>query len=226
MSKVKKFKKTLTVILGSTVGYLLLKFLYATQRWEYKFLDTTSAEIFHSKPIIMSFWHNQQLCMPRLFLGLRQKHTPIPYVMISKHTDGRLIARTVKFFGINSVAGSSSEGGKEALLAQIDLVRSGNSAVITPDGPRGPIYKLKKGVVQLAIATQAPIIPIAFGTKSYWQFSSWDRMILPKPFARGTFFIGKPLILKKNLTEQEISTALQHLESEMNSLMNLAGWQA
>ena len=208
MSRWKKIKKSLLVNFGSFLGYLFLKGLYATQRWNYQFLDSETKYIFQNSPIIMSFWHNQQLSMPKLFLGLKTSATPIPYVMISKHTDGRLIAKTVKYFGINSVAGSSSEGGKEALIAQINLLKNGNSAVITPDGPRGPIYKLKRGVLELAIATGAPIIPMATKAKSYWEFKSWDRMILPKPFTSGTFLIGKPIFIHQKLDQNEFAEKL------------------
>lgn len=210
------------VNVGSFLGYYFLKILYSTQRWDYQFLDPSSQEVFQTKPVIMSFWHNQQLTMPQLLLGLKLQNTPTPYVMISKHTDGRLIAKTVKRFNINSVAGSSTEGGKEALLALIDLINKGFSAVITPDGPRGPIYKLKRGVIQLAMATGTPIFPLVISTNSFWQFKSWDKMILPKPFCKGTFLIGKPITIARQLSEQELLEMIHRVESEMNNLMEMA----
>lgn len=109
------------------------------------------------KPIILAFWHAQQLMIP---LGYRGAGT---HILISRHRDGEVIARIVARFGHRAVRGSSTRGGTEALRELIRLGRSGADLVVTPDGPKGPRQVAKPGVIQLARATGLPIVPLAFG---------------------------------------------------------------
>ena len=108
------------------------------------------------QPIILAFWHAQQLMIP---LGYRGAGT---HILISRHRDGEVIARIVARFGHRAVRGSSTRGGSEALRELIRLGRSGADLVVTPDGPKGPRQVAKPGVIQLARATGLPIVPLAF----------------------------------------------------------------
>ena len=108
------------------------------------------------KPIIIAFWHAQQLMIP---LGYRGRGT---HILISRHRDGEIIARIVARFGHQAVRGSSTRGGSEALRELIRLGRSGADLVVTPDGPKGPRQVVKPGIIQLARATGLPIVPLAF----------------------------------------------------------------
>ena len=108
------------------------------------------------QPIILAFWHAQQLMIP---LGYRGAGT---HILISRHRDGEVIARIVARFGHRTVRGSSTRGGAGALRELIRLGRSGADLVVTPDGPKGPRQVAKLGVIQLARATGLPIVPLAF----------------------------------------------------------------
>jgi len=108
------------------------------------------------QPIILAFWHAQQLMIP---LGYRGTGT---HILISRHRDGEVIARIIARFGHRSVRGSSTRGGAWALRELIRLGRSGADLVVTPDGPKGPRQVAKLGVIQLARATGLPIVPLAF----------------------------------------------------------------
>ena len=112
----------------------------------------------HSRgqPVIIAFWHAQQLMMPLAYRG-REAH-----ILISQHRDGELISQIVARFGLRSVRGSSTRGGVLAMRELIRLGRSGVDVVVTPDGPKGPRQVAKLGVIQLAKATGLPIIPLAF----------------------------------------------------------------
>jgi len=112
----------------------------------------------HSRgqPVIIAFWHAQQLMMPLAYRG-REAH-----ILISQHRDGELISQIVARFGLRSVRGSSTRGGVLAMRELIRLGRSGVDLVVTPDGPKGPRQVAKLGVIQLAKATGLPIIPLAF----------------------------------------------------------------
>ena len=108
------------------------------------------------RSIIFAFWHGRQLLMPLAYRGKRA------YILISQHRDGELIHRIVSRFGFRSVRGSTTRGGSLALRRLIRLGRDGADLVVTPDGPKGPRWKVQDGVIQLAKLTGLPIVPVTF----------------------------------------------------------------
>lgn len=137
--------------------------------------------------VILSFWHDQLLMMATGYPGQKAS------VMISASKDGELIARTMRYFDIGSIRGSSSRGGRAAFRSMIELGKERIDLAFTPDGPRGPRHEIKDGVVQLAKVTGRPIVPMAFACSSGYRFSSWDRFLLPYPWAKGVYSFGSPL---------------------------------
>ena len=135
--------------------------------------------------------------------------------LISAHRDGRLIARAISHMGLDSVAGSSTRGGVEALTKLIRLLRTGKDLAITPDGPRGPIYKVKLGILKTAQKGAAPIFPCAYAASSYWRLKSWDQMIIPKPFSRGIAVIGEPIEVPAKSNDQDLLKIAERLERRL-----------
>lgn len=130
------------------------------------------------EPIIFALWHGQLL--PLLYLHRDQGVV----VLISEHSDGEIIARIASSFGFGTVRGSTSRGAARALLALARVVDSGRDLALTPDGPRGPAKSYAPGVLMLAQRTGAPIIGAVATASSAWRLKSWDRFLIPKPFAR------------------------------------------
>jgi lysophospholipid acyltransferase (LPLAT)-like uncharacterized protein len=124
----------------------------------------------------------------------------------------------VRRFGIFSVAGSSSHGGLRAVSVLLAKLRQGSVIAMTPDGPRGPIYKVKSGVIKIAQRSGAPIYPVAIGAERKWVFGSWDRMILPKPFARTVIVMGEPYHVPSKLSEDEFNRCTVELEERLNQV--------
>lgn len=198
------------------LGYWFLEIIYLTQRW--KIFSETKLEKhwFDDSPYILAFWHNRQLAMPLIYKKYSEKGRNNLYVLISPHKDGRLIANIVENFGIKSIAGSSSRRSVEASRVLVKLLNDGKSIVITPDGPRGPNQKAKDGIINIANITNVPIVPMSFACDRAKIFSSWDKMILPLPFAKGVIYIGKPL---NNPTNHELELALNQAEIEASNLL-------
>ena len=96
-------------------------------------------------------------------------------MLISQHRDGQLIARTVRRFGIASIAGSTSHGGSAALRAILRALKAGQCIGVTPDGPRGPRMRATGGAVDIARLSGVPILPAAFATSRRRVLGSWDR---------------------------------------------------
>lgn len=138
------------------VGAALVSGIAGTMRLETRGHEAVDALYREGRPIILAFWHAQQLMIP---LGYRGQGS---HVLISQHGDGEIIARIIARFGHEAVRGSSTRGGAGALRALIKLGRSGKDLVVTPDGPKGPRQIAKLGVIQLAKATGLPIVPLAF----------------------------------------------------------------
>jgi hypothetical protein len=105
---------------------------------------------------IFCFWHGRLLMMP--FANMRGKGK----VLISRHRDGELIARVMKFFRLGSIRGSFRKGTVSSVREIINNLREGYDVAITPDGPKGPRYKVKDGIVELARLTGKSIIPITY----------------------------------------------------------------
>ena len=80
--------------------------------------------------------------------------------------------------------GSSSRNGREALKQMIANLKESKLAAHIVDGPRGPSGKVKSGVIRLAHATDAVIVPFSVSAEKAWYFNSWDKFLLPKPFSK------------------------------------------
>lgn len=213
---VKSFSPILAVL-----GALFLKALGATLRWRMLGLaekpDFWSAE----SPKIIAFWHNRQLMMPSFYTVSGGFVSGRVCAISSQHRDGRLIARVNAYLGIESVGGSSTRGGTGAFLGLLQKLKEGCNVGITPDGPRGPIYELKPGVVKLAQKAGVPIYPCACSAESVWTFNSWDRMFLPKPFSRAVVMVGDPIIVPSTAKEEDIPSYKTSLDQGLNQVTTL-----
>ena len=130
------------------------------------------------RPIVFSLWHGQLL--PLLYHHRDQGVT----VLISEHGDGEIIARIAESLGYRTVRGSTSRGAARALLELAREVEAGHDLAITPDGPRGPAKSVAPGVAVVANRAGAPVIGAAVFAPSAWRLKSWDRFLIPRPFAR------------------------------------------
>ena len=153
--------------------------------------------------VILVFWHDQLLLMAK------SHRNPATSVLISASRDGEYIARTMHYFGIGSVRGSSSRGGRAAFRELLEIAKSPVDLAITPDGPKGPRHVVKDGVVQLARLSGRPVVPLAFACSRGHRFRSWDRFLLPLPPGRGVFSYGVPLYYSESDTAKTFRLRLQ-----------------
>ena len=126
-------------------------------------------------------------------------------LMVSQSRDGDIIADTIARFGLRPVRGSSGRGGRAALDAMIDAVRDeGVSAGVIVDGPRGPARVAKAGAVVLARATGLPVVPGTWWARPAVRFGSWDRTIVPLPFARVVFAFEESFTVPSTADDEEV----------------------
>jgi len=170
---------------------------------------------FHAakRPFILAFWHGRLLMMPCAW----SRRQPI-HMLISGHRDGRIIADAVKYFGIDSIAGSSTEGGTAALRGMVRFLKAVDCVVITPDGPDGPAMRATSGIVTVARLAGVPILPLAYATKRRRILGTWDRFHLPLPFSRGVFLWGEPIEVPADLDADGIERIRALVEARLNAL--------
>lgn len=166
---------------------------------------------------IAALWHNRLLFLPwflRRFVPQRKG-----VGLISASRDGDLASELVKFFGFEVVRGSSSRQGATAMLQLAELLSQGKDVVITPDGPRGPVYQVGPGIIFLAQKSGAPIAPLNIEYSSCWRLKSWDRFILPRPFSKARFILGAPLVIAETKTDEEFERERERLQNAMMQLV-------
>ena len=142
-------------------------------------------------PLILAIWHNRILCAATLFefYGKRRRKLTI---LTSSSRDGSLLAGIANTFGLGAVRGSSSKHGVHALRQLRSLVDDGHDIVITPDGPRGPLYSVAPGILFLSRTLKVPIAPVCITFGRYRELATWDRFRVPQPFTSCHLRIQKP----------------------------------
>ncbi len=142
--------------------------------------------------VLLCTWHQQFFAAIRPFRHYRQFN---PALMISKSADGDIVAGVAGKCGWQAVRGSSTRGGKEGLRSMIEQLKKSGLAAHIVDGPRGPAGEVKAGVIQLAHSADALIVPFYVSVDRAWYFNSWDRFLLPKPFATVILSFGDAIKL-------------------------------
>lgn len=168
------------------LGLGVIRLLAATWRFRAEGDTVVRDARARRQPVIFAFWHGRML--PLLWYHRRQGVA----ILISEHGDGEIIARVAEALGYRTIRGSSSRGAERALLGMIRAVQGGADVAITPDGPRGPAEVFAPGAAIIAQRSGAPIILVTAGADRAWRLRSWDRFLVPKPFARITVSYGEP----------------------------------
>jgi lysophospholipid acyltransferase (LPLAT)-like uncharacterized protein len=164
-------------------------------------------------------WH-QRISYLAHFAGSR-KIT----VMVSQSRDGEYAAKLVKWMGIDSIRGSSTRGGKTALVNIIKRLKEGKSGGMLADGPLGPARKAKIGTIIMAHRSGTPIIPVAWSADRFWIINSWDRFLIPKPFARVAVYLGEPLWIPEESENGELEGFRKVIEKNLNRVVKLCDEQ-
>jgi lysophospholipid acyltransferase (LPLAT)-like uncharacterized protein len=160
---------------------------------------------------IYAFWHGWLLA---LIYTHRNKGIK---VLVSTHRDGELVARLIAKLGFGVVRGSTTRGGGRALFA-LAALRDEAPLGVAPDGPRGPARQVHPGVIYLAQRSGLPIVPLTSASNPCWRANSWDRFVVPLPFARCAIGYGEPLWVPPHAGGVEIERLRAELQGRLDSL--------
>jgi lysophospholipid acyltransferase (LPLAT)-like uncharacterized protein len=199
------------------LGAQYIRLVYGSGRWRVIGAEIPAEFWRRGEPFILTFWHGRIMMMPYCW----RRDLPIN-MLISQHRDGQFIARTVRHFGIDTVAGSSSKGGTAALRAMLRSLKTGCSVGITPDGPRGPRMHASDGVVHVARLSGAAVIPCGFSAKRRKVLGSWDRFVLALPFSSGLFVWGEPIRIPTDASPEQQEAARLAIETGLTQATQAA----
>jgi len=189
---------------------LALRILGRTIRWEKRY------DFRKDKKKIYAIWHGHALALT--LYGMDQGI----YTVASLSRDGEVAAKVVEGLGYKVIRGSTEEGrtgkgGRKVALSLIKVLKEGGNVAITVDGPKGPAFRVKKGVIFLAQKTGATIVPFAAKLERYRSLNTWDKLMIPYPFTRGKVLIGEELTVSQSDDLEEKRLELEERLRELSS---------
>jgi lysophospholipid acyltransferase (LPLAT)-like uncharacterized protein len=208
------FKEKVLLSLISFLGPRIILMLGKSLKikWE----GEENLKLAQGKSVVYAFWHGRMLI---LAYSHRKRNV---HFLSSQHRDGEISSRIWKRLGFISVRGSTTKGGAQAILEIISKMKSGYDFAITPDGPKGPKFAAKPGVVYIAQKTGRPIIPITYSAKAKWVLKSWDSFIIPKPFSPAVIILGNPIFVPSALLENELEEKRIEVEKSLTEITKQA----
>lgn len=171
----------------------------STTRWRRENMAAIEGVWDAKGPVIVLFWHSRIALSPACWDHSRAQE---PRALISLSADGEFIAKAVGNLGFPAIRGSSTKatkkgekvkGGSAAFRDVLRWLKGGGGVAITPDGPRGPAERMAEGAAMLAKVSGAPVMLVGLAATPCWRLSSWDRAVIPRPFAKGAIVWDGPL---------------------------------
>lgn len=201
----KKILQSPTVL--TLIGYLtrgIISALFSTLRVKIEGVQELQKRISDSSkaPLIIAVWHNQLLLLAPLLQKKLQfvKAT----VMISKSRDGEIPAAFAKTYKGIDVIRVGHQNRHDALHKAVHTLSSNHILIITPDGPKGPVYEVKPGVIFCAHKTGAHIIPMGWRASRSIRLNSWDKLCIPLPFSTVTVTFGAPIAFSEEASSKRV----------------------
>jgi len=184
-------------------------------------VEHLEAALARAPSLVPCYWHQHQLYCGKYLVEQRARGLNVGW-LISPSVDGELGAMLVRRFGGTAIRGSSTHTGARALRDYYQaLVKDDVSPVITPDGPKGPRFKVKPGAILLSQMSGRPILPMSYAASRAWLIK-WDKFVIPWPFARIAIAIGPPCYVPRVTDAAALARLQSQLELELRRLFAVA----
>ena len=194
----------------------LLLALGATWRFTRVRVGERESRIERGERCIFAHWHSRIL--PLVYTHRRRSIA----VLVGRHRDGELTARVIERLGFRTARGSSTRGGEAGLRELLQNAEEGRLLAITPDGPRGPVHRVKPGLVYVASRTGHAVQPLAAAARRCWTLRSWDGFRIPQPFARLVVAYGAPITVPPDLSEDDVEVWRLRIEGAIQNVTDEA----
>ena len=210
------------ILVVSWLGYLAILLIGRSLRGEVYGRENYEAARRLAKSFIVTFWHCE------IFSAIWYWRKRGMVVMVSQNFDGEYTSNIIQWHGYATARGSSSRRASRVVVKMIRTLREDREAAITPDGPHGPRFVAKPGVVQLAKYSGAVILCFHITPQRSWVLRrSWDQSEIPKPFSRTAIFIAPPILVPPDADEAEQARKLQEVQAALDDLRRRGeGWTA
>jgi lysophospholipid acyltransferase (LPLAT)-like uncharacterized protein len=204
------------------IASLYLELIWRTSRMTVVGEDRLAALIREQGSVVPVFWHQHLLICARFIVSNRNGGLK-PGFMVSPSVDGQAPTMMAELYGAHVVRGSGSYTGVRALRGVHQAIAKDEiSPAITPDGPRGPRFKLKPGAIFAAQISRKAVVPVAYAARPAWMLRTWDKFIIPPPFARIVIAVGEPYYPARRLDEKEMEAAQGEIERRLHETFKLA----
>lgn len=201
--------------LAVLLTYAILEILWRTSRLRITGLDRLAQLVQEQQAVVPVFWH-QHLLMCARFVVDRRAGLKAGF-MISPSVDGQAPTMLAGLHGAHVVRGSGSYTGARAVRGVYQaIVKEGISPSITPDGPRGPRFQFKPGAIFTAQISGKAVVPLAYAAKPAWSLRTWDKFVIPAPFAKVSIAIGEPYFPPEKLDDEQMAAAQRELERRLH----------
>ena len=202
-------RQRIALSLITTAGYWFIRLIGPTLRISVSF-EEGAQHALEDRPYIASFWHSCIIPSAYIFrdLGIR--------VMTSASYDGEYIARIIQKLGFTAVRGSSSRNAVAAQLGMRRALEEGWTVAFTLDGPRGPRHKVKPGPVALGRASGRALTTFHAAVDKGIVLNSWDKMVVPLPFARVLVRVGRLICVPPDVSDEE----MEHCAAELQTTLD------
>lgn len=212
----------LTWILSRLITFLAKLFNF-TYRYRFsglqniKFLQDQGKQAY-----ILGIWHQN------LFPGILCQTLNRYVCIVSRSKDADPVVYTLKSMNHFVRRGSSKKdgrdkGGKQAKEQLIDVLKLGIPAAVTIDGPKGPAFEVKPGIIDMAKKSGTPIVPYTVIADRYWSFNSWDKFRLPKPFSKIVVHYGEPIFVPSDVSGDDFLDLGKKLKQQLTDDEKLVG---
>jgi len=205
-AKKEKFKEKLIPLFA----YNLIKWTNKSYRLEVEGWEAVESKLAQGESLVFSSWHGKSW-VPAYFLrdlGV--------YALTSLSRDGSYMTEILEKLGWNTVRGSSSRGASRSLLSLYRNLKEGASTALTPDGPTGPIYEIKPGIIFLQQKADSMLVPLGVAARWKKNFASWDHYLLPLPFSKTALVFGEPFRFDPELEMEEKQQILKEKMEKVN----------
>ncbi len=190
----KKFLQQIGQVVIPIVTYILMRIIWLTTFKKFHIIASIGEE-----QHVCVCWHGELFMSPQAYRYIHKKHSAS--AIVSQHFDGEIVARTLNWFGIKPLRGSSRKGAQKVLLQAFRSIKKGEEVLITPDGPKGPRHTVSDGTIGLALKSKLPVLVINFTAQRFWQLGSWDKFVIPKPFSTVEFYLESVFLEGMELDE-------------------------
>lgn len=185
-------KKKILPYIAAYSARALIRLLLFTCKINVKGIENMISQAGRS-PCIVMLWHNRLIVLAEILSKYAPQFTYTAF--ISKSRDGDPLARYAESYRQGRALRVPHNGRHLALGSMISQLKldKNNIILITPDGPRGPKYVMKPGIIMAAREAEAHITPFSWEADRFWELNTWDKMRIPKPFSTITVTFADPI---------------------------------